>query len=54
VAWRGVDGGEVVLVVGSSLGEGDDVVDLVGPGHVADVTDPACASHDPAVAFLLG
>jgi hypothetical protein len=49
-----VDRCEVVVVVGSSLGEGDDVVDLVGSWHVADVADPAVSSHDAPVPLLLG
>jgi hypothetical protein len=54
VAWLGVDGAEVVVGVCSSFGEGDDVVDLVGEGVVADVADAAPSSQDPLVALLFG
>jgi len=46
VAGFGVDWAEVVVGVGSSFGEGDDVVDLVGEGLVADVADAAVSAED--------
>jgi len=51
-----VDRAEVVVGVGSSFGEGDDVVDLVGEGLVADVADAAVLAEDAGSAscFLGG
>jgi len=54
VAGSGVDRSEVGLVVCSTFGEGDDVVDLFGEGLVADVADGVVSVEDRAPASGVG
>lgn len=54
VAWLAVDGAHVALGVGAALGDGEDVVGLVGAGLAADVADAAVAGDDATSSGLLG
>lgn len=48
-----MDGAEVVVGVGATFGEGDDVVDLIGERFVADVADAGVLVEDAAAAAVL-